>query len=181
MAKKKFDDLGNPKGWRKGQYTKVMNDVYKTISKEEIERVRQQRVFDKLDPHTFNWDLALHLDQLRLQKRALQENISKLITSIGNLANQLNRSQEQLDSGKITEQLKDGMTMNQPELTNLMLNISWNKTREVRQIGPILSQLRGIVGFSDFVKAPILPLEDYLAYVDEVKAKLKRLGHDLFD
>ncbi len=169
------------KGFRKGMKDKVLDKAREGITPEELERIKQQREYDSIEPGTFTHKLALHLDALQKQKRQNKIDIDKRMWNITNVLNEKRRYEEQLESGKIYAKLKDDVTMNQYEVASSIKQCDWIALGEVRAISELLADLRSVVGRHDLAKNVILNIQQYDNYVDRVKQELETLGYDIFD
>lgn len=153
----------------------------KSLTKEEIQRIYDARAYDDIKPGTPTHKIALQCDALRRSMRKTKATIDKRVWSIGDLQNKINRLQSQLDSGKITEELKDGITMNEHELTTEIQHYKWTKDGEFYALFNLLAELRGVVGHKDVAKNVILTLEEFDDYVKQLNERVKKFGYDLFE
>jgi hypothetical protein len=171
--------------------TKLMTEIkensdlvefVKSLTKEELARIKETREFDTIKPNTPTWRVALYNDSLRQQHRLITSTIQKRLWTIDDVQNKILRLEQQLLPGsKITEELKPGVTMTEDELRTLIQHSSWLQEGEVRAIPKSLADLRSIVAHKDVAKNTIISMPDYDAFVERIEKIVKQKGFDLFE
>lgn len=156
-------------------------DFVKSITKEEVERLVESRKFDNIEPGTLTYKIALYLDSLRRDLREKKMTIYKRLWNIRNVNNTSLRLNEQLKSGKITEILKDGVTMNAFEVTTELKHQEWLAVGEAEVIPQTLAEIRGLVGHFDVVKQVIMTEEQFDEYAGGILKELKELGYEVLN
>lgn len=177
------------KGFRQGidkkemlsatKQNQVIMDFFKSLTKEEIVRLKEARKFDEIKPGTITYKIALYLDSLRINMRTHKSTIMKRLWNLQNINDNTRRLRDQLESGKITEQLKDGMTMNKYEVKTELVHQEWVAIGEAEAIPQTLGELRGLVGHFDVVKQVIMTEEQFNEYAIGIIKKLRELGHEV--
>lgn len=162
------------------QENEAIRKMVETLTKEEMERILQQREYDTIEEGTPTYKIAVMCDTLRQNQRRLKGTISKRIWTISDVANTINRLQMQLDSGTVTEKLKDGVTMSQNELNVLINHNKWAKDGEFYALFPLLAELRALVGHKDVARNVIITQEKFDEYVDFIAAEVEMYGYNLF-
>lgn len=168
------------KGFRDGQKEKLKEEFYKSLSKEEIARIEEQRKFESVKEGTLTFDLALHMDQLRMSLRENKCEIEKMIWNISNMRIHIRKCEDQLTLGNITEMLTDKQTMNEAELKNHIVHQKWLIRKELQSIAKTLLDIRSVVGHTDIKKSVVFSDAQFENYAREVMLKLKELGFDIF-
>lgn len=169
MAKKKQKN----KGFRDGV---SKEDILKDLTKEDWERLAEQKRFQELDPESIGYKVAVYSDGLRAQVRERKEKIRKRLWNIKNLQNNVTRLQVQLRKGNITEELKPGVLMNEAEVKSQIQHNKWVMEGEARDVPKILAEIRGIVGTRDVAKNVVISEEEFEEYAGEVLDELEKLG-----
>lgn len=166
------------KGFREGR---TQEELFKnSITKEEAERIRQQREFDKIVPGSLTYKMALFNDQLRQQLRRAKSVVEHRLWNVGNIQNTNDRLKQQLLSGHITEEIKPGVFMNENEINSLIQKNNWLLRGELFDIPRELADLRAVVGHIDITKKVIMTEEEFDDYVRWVQGELAKRGYELF-
>jgi len=153
----------------------------KSLTKEEIQRVRDTRDYDEIKPHTPAWRVALYNDSIRSALRLKKSTIRKRILTIHDLTNNITRLKDQLESGKITEEIKTGIRMNEREVESLIRQNSWLRDGEVEAIPRTLAEMRGLVGHKDVARNIVMSKEEFDKYVQDIEDDVKsQFGYVIF-
>jgi len=152
----------------------------KELKKPEIERIKEIRRFETLKPDTNRFKVALLCDPLRQELRQAETTLMKRMWSMADLQTNIDRLREQLESGNITEEIKQGLIMNKAELQNLIQHNVWLQQGEFNALRIILGKISGMVGHIDYIKNVIISEEQFEQKVEEVKEYAKKYGYDLF-
>lgn len=155
-------------------------DFVGSLTKEEIQRIRDTREFDEVKPGTPTYKIAVLCDSLRQSMRRTLFTIDKRVWSIDDLQNSIRRLEIQLVTHNITETMKNGIVMNESELKSLIQHNKWLKDGEFFALYQLLAELRGVVGHKDVARNVIMTIEQFDAYVLELSEKLKAYGYSLF-
>jgi hypothetical protein len=156
-------------------------EFVKSLTKEELARVKETREFDTIKPGSPTWRVALYNDSLRQQHRLITSTIKKRVWAIDDIQNKILRLEEQVKTGKITEELKPGITMTAEEVQTLIQHSRWLQEGEVRSIPKSLAELRSIVSHKDVAKNTILSMQEFDSYVKELEETIKKKGYELFE
>lgn len=165
---------------KKARENEDLYNFVKSLTKEEINRVKEVREFETIEPHTPTWKIALLCDTIRKNIRKKKSDIHKRMINIQDLTDVINRLKVQLASGLITEEVKTGMKMNEDELKSLIQHHDWTRTGEVNDIPKMLGELRVLVGHKDVLGKVILSQEAFDQLVTDYEMDLKSKGYDLF-
>ena len=152
----------------------------KSLTKEEIKRIRETREFETIKVGTPTYKIAILCDQLRQSLRTTKAHIAKRLWTIDSLSNNIDRLQLQLTTGEITEQMKQGIIMNKEELSSLIQHNRWLKDGEFSAVYALLADLRGLVGHKDLAKKVIMTIEEFDKFVLDIETYLKKYGYNLF-
>jgi hypothetical protein len=171
-TKQKVAPTGSPEQRREA----ALEEVRRTMSKEELNRVQQMRHFDSIERGTPSYRIGLAADQLRLMWEQAKNEVAKSVFNIKNLRAQVLRIAEQRAGGVAIEEVKPGVPMNDLELEALQEHHTYAMQVERRAIIVGLWQARGIVGQHDLANNLILSEEDYDAFVESTDVQLRGLG-----
>jgi hypothetical protein len=151
-----------------------------SLNKAEIERIEQIRKFDMLKPKTSRYKVALLCDPLRQQLIKAITTLEKRLFNLDDIANKIKRLQIQLASQRITEQIKDGITMTEDEVKTLIKHHEWLQKGEADAIRLSLADISSIVGHKDYVKKDVMTEEQFNEIVKNAEKQMKHYGFDLF-
>lgn len=151
-------------------------EMVKTLSREEIDRLKKVREFESVKPGSWAYKIALECDQLRQQKNKWEVEIQKLILTLKSTINELSRLEEQLASGKITEELKPGIPMNEHELAAHMENKKWTASFVAKDLAVMLGNLRGIVEHKDYALRVIITDDEFEKFAERTITEVESLG-----
>ena len=155
-------------------------EFIKSLTKEEMLRIKQIREFSDIKPNTITYNIAVLCDQLRQNVRRLKLDIGKRLWNIDDLTNAITRLNTQLLSGVIVETMKNGVVMNENELKSLIKQHEWLRDGEFFALYPRIAELRSNVGHVDVSKRVIMELDAFDKYVEEIAEYVKKYGYDLF-
>jgi len=158
----------------------VLEELRGQLSKDELQRIKQQREFQSISRDTNSFPLGLAVDPLRLQLRKAKSIVEKSLWQIQNLGAKINRIDADIASDNITEELRPGVLMNEEEATLQKKYSEWLIEGELQSLPMELWQMRGVVGQHDMAGNVIISEEEFDAYLSDVKERVKRMGHVLF-
>lgn len=167
------------KGFRDGQKEKMRKDVFDSLSDEDVEHIKAGKDFENVKAGTKAYSIALFCDTLRLQLYRDKNVVEKSLINIRNARNSIRRLKTQLLSNAITEQVKEGVFMNEDEMNSLIGHNEWLLKAEVYGLPQILSSIRGVVGHMDHARTIVLTEEEYEAYVFKIEGYLLDLGYEM--
>jgi|TARA_Y100000310_G_C20622014_1_gene783890 hypothetical protein len=152
-----------------------------SLTKEEIERIKEVREYDLIEPGTPTYKIALMCDSLRQDLQKNRADVAKRLWSIDDMQNNIKRLKIQITTGNITEKLpKSGEPMNEAELKSLITHHEWMKDGEFFYLYKLLGQIRGVVGHRDVGKHIIMTQKAFDDYVLQIAEGLKKYGYNLF-
>jgi len=163
-----------------GRKEKAMEDIRSTLSKEELERIRQTREFNELRPGTLSYKVALFNDQLRQNRISEETRITQRLLTMRTLQDHVSRMKFQLKDGIITEELKDKVTMTVEELTTQLRREQWLIEGEAVAIIRSLAELRSVVEHKDLAGNIIMFMEEFDNYAEKTIEEIKSHGINLF-
>jgi len=165
-------------GYRKGLDKK---EIMKSMTKEDWKRISEQKKFESFTKGSVTAMVALQNDSLRRIRDEKTDNVEQRVNNIINLKSVISRKEGQIESGVITDELKEGVLMNKDEL---LFEINGSKRmikREIIDICVDLGKLREIVGCHDFVGNVIITEEEYDSFVESTDDYLSSIDLNLFD
>lgn len=165
------------KGFRDGIDKK---SLMKSMTDEDWERIKKQKDLDKVEPGTPIYDLVLYQDDIRRAIREKKSLIEKRIWNIQDIKNQMTRLKTQLLKGDITEELKNGVPMNEAEVNSTIQHQKWIIDGEVRAISQVMAELLGFAGHTDVSRAVVLERDEFVKYMQSIEERLKGMGYELF-
>jgi len=174
---KKIRPNNKKNGFRAG----VTKEDILQLTNAEKDQIIKQREFDNIKRDSYSYKVALQCDDLRRTRDKSFMSITKSMLGVKNARLEVDRMQDQLDTGNITREIKDGVTMTEHEI---MVEIETAKgliEAIIKDIPSELGRLRTIVGFTDRVKNVVMTEVEYDNYVQKVETDLKHYGYDLFD
>lgn len=179
-AGKRFtQDLDKPvNGFRKGI---TRRDILKSLDDNDWKRIDEIKYYQQFDKDSITAKIVLQNDTVRADRDTKIDNILEMINHIRNVITTNERKQEQVDTGKITEELKEGILMNKQELEFEILAGSRIIKNTLRRIVKELGMLRNLVGSHDLLGNEIMSEKKYDEFVIETEKTVKKLGFDLFD
>ena len=151
-----------------------------SLSKEEIERIKQVRDYDLITPGTPTHKIAVLCDSVREDFRQLKSTLSRRLWIIDSLRNNMDRLEHQLEVDRITEEMKNGVLMNKAEVKSLIQNNKWTQEGEFHALYKLFGQIRGFVGVRDVARNIIMTQEEFDKYVLDTKDHLIPYGYELF-
>ena len=163
-----------------GRRKRALEELRSTMTEEELERAKQIREFNDLQPNTLSYSIALFNDQLRQNRIVEETKVVQRLLTMKNLYNHAERMKEQFTSRIVTEQLTDGVTMNLHELEVVAQREQWLMKGEAVAIIRCLAELRSIVGHKDIATNIVLTQEEFDNYASKTIEEIKTLGFDLF-
>lgn len=152
----------------------------KSLTKQEIKQIKDQRSFEELKPNTYGWKTAIMCDQLRRQVRIAKLDITKRIIILDKIKNEINHLKKQKLSGRIIQESRQGIKMTDEELDTLISEKQLTMDGEVTNIPVILADIRKNVGHLDVNRQVIMSEEEYEKYAGGVHETLKARGYDPF-
>lgn len=152
----------------------------KSLTKEEIKQIKEQREFEDIKTGSYTYKIALLGDSIRSNLRTLKLKISKRLWSIDDLTNNIRRIKVQLESKLITEKLKTGEVMTEPELITYMQHHEWLREGEVVAIPISLAEMRAYVGHKDIVRNVVMSEDEFNLYVAGLESELAKRGFKMF-
>lgn len=155
-------------------------DFVKTITKEEMQRLKATREYETIPVGTPTYKIAVLCDSLRQNLRKIKMTISQRLWNIDDLTNNLARLNLQLNTHSITETLKNGIVMNEAELKSLIKHHEWVRDGEFNSLYPSLGEMRGVVGHKDISRKIIMDIETFDKFVLDLETYLKNYGYGLF-
>lgn len=166
------------KGFRKGITKRTL---LKSWDGEDWKRHAEREHFQQYNINSITGKIALQNDTVRANRDVMIDNIEEMVNHIRNGITTNKRKQEQIDTGNIVDELREGVLMNKEEL-KFEINSGERITKNVRRkIAREFGLLRDLVGTHDLVKNPIMTEEEYDALVLKTEKEMKELGVDLFD
>lgn len=156
-----------------------MIDFIKSLTTEEMQRIKEVREFNEIKPGTNTYKIAIMCDSLRQQMRIKKAEIQKRLWTIDSVTNNVERLKIQLMTG-ITEMVKDGLVMNKSEVESLIKHNEWLRDGEFNAMYHLLASIRSLVEHKDVSGRIIMTMPQYDKYVEEVNIYLKKYGYDLF-
>ena len=169
-------------GFRKDKKQEAIDKLRASLSKEELQRIKETRELNYLTKGSISYKLAVQQDTLKMELRQNKLQITKMIWNVRDIANQLFRLKIQLDYGSITEKLNGtDTTMTKDELKTMIEHMTWVQTGEVVAIPSFLLKIRGLVDHFDIEKKKIISEVQFDQYVKDVETELKTLGFELFE
>lgn len=153
----------------------------RSLTKEEISRIKEIRSFEELPLGSVSRKIALLNDALRRKRDQIKLTIKKTIWNIEDNTNMMRRLDRQIENDKITEKLKDGVTMTKSEVETMRRHQGWVRDSQANALVPFLGDLRTVVGIKDYDKNVILSLEEFDKYVLQVAEDVSRFGYNLFE
>ena len=159
---------------------KELMTFIKSLTKEELARIKEVREFQTITKDTPTYNIAILCDTLRQNMRRLKLNIDKRIWSIDDINNNVHRLKIQQASGNITETMKGGIVMNDSELTSLIKHNEWLKEGEFYALYPLFGEIRAIAEHRDIAGNIIMKLSEFDEWVLATKEELKNYGFNLF-
>lgn len=154
----------------------------KSLTKEEIERIKETREFETIKPLTPTWKVALLNDTVRANIRLCKSKLAKRMMTAHDLQNNIRRLNDQLHGPEIIEEVKPGLKMNKAELASLIQQNQWLLQGEIDAIPRTLAELRGWIAHKDVAKKVVMTVEEYDKYVDEIEAEVEReFGVKIFE
>lgn len=170
--------MSKKKGFRDGKTP----DDYLELTDSEKDTIEKHRKLGEFKLNTIRWKVALMNDNVRRIKVRDMKNIELRLMNMENTDLSIERMEEQIDSGEIFEELRDGVTMTKDELTLQIRraeNMMWADSKDI--INDIVS-LSSVVGCTDVtMKNIIMTEEEFDKYVREIEDKIQGLGYELFD
>ncbi len=166
-------------GFRKDNKEAMLKRMKSSLTVEEAERLEETREHGQLVPGSWAYKIALRLDNVQQTVFKYKLDIEKTLWSIKNTSNAITRAKAQLDSGLITEKLKDDLVMNIDELRAHIEYMKWTQAVEVNQIPRVLGEIRMLTGHKNLIGEVIMTNEQFEQYVEDTIVKLKMLGFDL--
>jgi len=160
----------------------AIEGLRKSLTKEELERIKEQRAFNDIKPDTYTYKIALHLDALKQDLRTKQMQVYKRVWNVENIDNSIKNCKTQLETGNITETLPDSDTlMTKRELETYIKHQEWLKLGEVRAIPKDLAGVRALVGHKDLIGNLIFTEGEFDRYFEKIENELQYLDHSMFD
>ena len=157
-------------------------EIMKTLTREEINRIKETRKLEMTEPGTWTYKIAVQCDILRRKKAQWLHEISKCLLTVKSIKNMVSRLEDQLASGKITEELKPGIIMNADELAHFIENQNWTASFAIKDIPMYLANLRNdCVGHKDVAKREIMSVEEFEKFAEEVIRRAETLGFKVID
>lgn len=158
----------------------VLEDLRKSLTPQELERVKRIREMDKIDRDSNSWPIGLLVDPLRIQFRKAKSVVEKSLWNMEREKNHISRLKQQVMSGQITEQLPNGGPMNEHEIGTQIKYAQWLIEGELQSLPIELWQMRGIVEQQDVGGNIIVSEKEFDEYLEGVRGRVKELGYVLF-
>jgi hypothetical protein len=151
------------------------------LSQEDYDMIKRKRELDSVDKGTPSYKVLLQFDSLRRQRDQILWAIEQRFNDIESGLTSISRSEAQINSGSINEEIKPGVTMTEEELKNYV-----NKQRRlvdanVKDFINHLAPLRSLVGCHDAAGNVVLTEQKYDQIVNNVESRLRDMGYELFD
>lgn len=159
---------------------KEMVDFIKSLTKAEMERIKEVREFETIEKDTPTYNIAVMCDKLRQESRKHKITIERRLMSMAELTNNIRRLEVQLASGNITETMKNNIIMNEQEVKSLIHQNEWMRTGEFYALYTTLAGLRATVGHKDVSGKIIMTIKQFDELVRDVENKVKEFGYDFF-
>jgi len=171
------------KGFRDGQKEKLIKEIQKDLTEEEVSRIKEQREFNEIkDPNSWTWKVAVHLDRLKRQLREINLALDKKLINIEELYNQILRHKAELKSGQIVTKIGDNnLTMTEAELSSYIKKLQWTKHKEVRSVIDFFPDIRGLVGHKDLIGEVIITEKEFDEIAEKTQKRLQEVGSNLFE
>ena len=171
--------MGKHKTKRNGFRPGVSKEDIVNLSSEEKQRVKEMRQLMDAEVGSLSYNIFLYSDQVRRMIRERKNTLNKRLWNIEDLGNQIFRLQKQLDSKKILETLKDGMTMTPDEVKTSMKHRQWIRDGEAENIPYLLAETRSFVGHKDVAGNTIMSLENFDKYAESILETLRGYGYEI--
>ena len=101
--------------------------------------------------------------------------------TIENLNHIVKRYDTQIETGKITDEIKPGMLYTIEELSLLKQKSKWHIITSIKDSIPLLWELRLMVGMETITGICVMNREQYDEYVKHYETEIKKLGYELFE
>jgi len=164
---------------RKGFRDGVSKEDIVNLSVEEKQRIKDMRQLMDAPVGSLSYKIFLYSDQVRRMIRERKNTTKKRLWNIEDLGNQILRLKNQIDSEKITETLKDGMTMTPDEVRTSIKHRLWIRDGEAENIPYLLAETRSFVDHKDVAGNIIMSLGEFDKYARFVLNTLRGCGYEI--
>lgn len=158
----------------------TLEELRKTLSQQELDHIQLSREAALFTRDSPTFKIFVCVDPLRVQYKQSSQKVQKCLWNIENCFNVKTRLSTQLQTKNITEQLKDGITMNEQEVLAEIEHSNWIMQDELNSVPQALWLMRGIVGQHDIANNVIVTREDYENYISSIDERLKKYGLSLY-
>jgi hypothetical protein len=156
-------------------------ELKNTLTDVELKQIQAQREFQSLKPNSPRFKVGVANDVFARNIRTHKSNIEKGLWTIKNIENQQFKLKLQKKSGKITQELSEGVIMTPEELSLEIEHKDWVMEKERHNILTELWQLAQYVGQHNVLKQVILSEEEFDQFHYYVESSLHDLSLKLYD
>lgn len=150
------------------------------ISKDEYNRLLEQRNFDGFKKGSLTWNIFLAADQLKMQKDQVVSDVDVKVRNLLRAVATRNRYEKELVSKSIVSELKPGMPFSVDELEAEIFANNVHAKSVAGDIAPSLAKLRGFVGLEDLAGKKLITQEEFEDYANEINEIVKKAGFKVF-
>lgn len=159
----------------------LLEEVRKSASKAELQRIKRVREMDKIDRQSPLWPLGCAVDPMRMQYRKARSVVEKSLWMIQNLKVKAYRLETEIDSGKIRDEVKPGVPMTPEEALLEQKYAEWLIEGELQSLPLALWEMSPMIDQPDVGGTIICPREEFDAYLEHVNDRVRELvGTTLF-